>query len=86
MKSGFSVEIFVPASHVQAGPSWLLAGNKGGGGGVVGQEREVPTPRAKYFSSQSLFLVAIMSVEWEIGVCYIPTLEKTVLYTSDSIV
>ena len=59
---------------------------KGGGGGVVGQEREVPTPRAKYFSSQSLFLVAIMSVEWEIGVCYIPTLEKTVLYTSDSIV
>ncbi len=84
MSLSISVELLAPASHVQAGPSWLLPGNKGGG--VVGQEREVPTPRAKYFSSQYLFLVAIMSVEWEIGVCYIPTLEKTVLYTSDSIV
>jgi len=45
----------------------VLAGNKGGFGGGDGQGREVPTPGADDGSSRSSFLVAIMSVEWEIG-------------------
>jgi len=80
---GISVEFLAPASHVQAGPSWLLAGNKGGGGWP---RTGSPNSKGEIF----FFAVFIPCSDHErrMGnrVCYIPTLEKTVLYTSDSIV